>query len=272
VLILLVMTLVGLPLAHILFQRLPSRGYLLAKPLGLLAFSFVSWLLLFTGVFTNGRSYLMLVLIVLVLAALLAYSRLPGLTTELRARGWQIILGEAVFAVAFLLFALYRARNPDIAGTEKPMEFAMLNSVMRSATFPPMDPWLSGLPVNYYYFGYSIGGALANLGHPAGISILPTGSGPLYTNTPFRTPDVFIARYSAPDSRQSGAALDVEPTEAPAFRAFLRHRSTRMLRLLQADFVAVAARQPAGTGSAQILRSMSPNSRLVRCPSARRSQ
>ena len=33
-----------------------------------------------------------------------------------------------------------------------------------------------------------------------------------------------------------------------------------MLLLLQADFVAVAARQPAGTGSAQILRSMSPNS------------
>ena len=33
-----------------------------------------------------------------------------------------------------------------------------------------------------------------------------------------------------------------------------------------------AARQPPGTGSAQILRSMSPNSRRVRCPSASRSQ
>ena len=33
-----------------------------------------------------------------------------------------------------------------------------------------------------------------------------------------------------------------------------------------------AGRQPAGTGSAQILRSMSPNSRRVRCPSASRSQ
>ena len=32
------------------------------------------------------------------------------------------------------------------------------------------------------------------------------------------------------------------------------------------------ARQPAGTGSAQILRNMSPNSRRVRCPSASRSQ
>ncbi len=41
----------------------------------------------------------------------------------------------------------------------------------------------------------------------------------------------------------------------------------------RAGFVALqAARQPAGTGSAQILRSMSPNSRRVRCPSASRSQ
>ena len=31
-----------------------------------------------------------------------------------------------------------------------------------------------------------------------GISILPAGSGPLYTNTPLRTPDFFIARCSAP--------------------------------------------------------------------------
>ena len=31
-----------------------------------------------------------------------------------------------------------------------------------------------------------------------GISILPAGSGPLYTNTPLRTPDFFIARCVAP--------------------------------------------------------------------------
>ena len=68
------------------------------------------------------------------------------------------------------------------------------------------------------------------------------------------------------------AALDVEPIGTPAFRAFLRHRSTRVPFLRQAGFVALAARQPAGTGSAQILRSMSPNSRQVKCPSARRSQ
>ena len=41
-------------------------------------------------------------------------------------------------------------------------------------------------------------------GNLPGISILPAGSGPSYTNTPLRTPDFFSARYSAPNSRQVG--------------------------------------------------------------------
>ena len=42
--------------------------------------------------------------------------------------------------------------------------------------------------------------------------------------------------------------------EPPTFRAFLRHRSTLVAFLRQAGFVALAARQPPGTGSAQIVR------------------
>ncbi len=157
------MTAVGLPVAHVLFARLPSRGYLLAKPLGLLLFSFAAWLPLYTGLVTNGQTYLLAVLGIGLLAALEAQRRMPGLLAGLRERRWQVLAGEVVFAVAFVLFALYRARNPDIVGTEKPMEFAMLSTVMRSPSLPPADPWMAGLPVNYYYFGYFIYGALGNL-------------------------------------------------------------------------------------------------------------
>jgi YYY domain-containing protein len=61
---------------------------------------------------------------------------------------------EVLFLGVFALWALYKAYNPEIAYTEKPMEAAFLNGILRSDTFPPLDPWLSGFSISYYYFGY----------------------------------------------------------------------------------------------------------------------
>ena len=95
---------------------------------------------------------------------------------------------------------------------------------------------------------------------------------PLYTREP-PIPRNFLRRTIVQLQRPSPQPpLTCNRLEPPTFRAFLRHRSTLVAFLRQAGFVALAARQPPGTGSAQILRSMSPNSRRVRCPSANRSQ
>jgi len=67
----------------------------------------------------------------------------------------------------------------------------------------------------------------------------------------------------------TSARAAVHPTGALAFWAFLAHRPTLVSFLRQSGSVArAAARQSAGTGSAEIRRSMSPNSRRVRCPFA----
>ena len=47
------------------------------------------------------------------------------------------------------------------AGTEKPMEFAFLNAIMRSERFPAYDPWMAGYSISYYHFGYIMVATLA---------------------------------------------------------------------------------------------------------------
>ena len=86
-----------------------------------------------------------------------------------RRRRGLLLLEEALFLGAFLGFLALRAYSPDIAGTEKFMDFAFLNAVTRSAHFPPLDPWLAPSPalpgptINYYYFGYLIQALLLEL-------------------------------------------------------------------------------------------------------------
>ncbi len=61
---------------------------------------------------------------------------------------------ETGFLVVFLTGLWLAAHNPGLTGTEKLMDFAILKSVFRSDTFPPMDPWFAGKPLNYYWFGH----------------------------------------------------------------------------------------------------------------------
>ncbi|MCA9943442.1 MAG: hypothetical protein KC449_08165 [Anaerolineales bacterium] len=152
------------PLAYFLFKRLPDRGYAFVKMLALLLVSYLFWLLGSLGFLQNNLGGILLAVALTVAVSYWAYRRIGA---ELRAWVWgqwpQILLTELIFAVLFGLWVWVRAQNPVIAATEKPMEFAFLNAVGRSATFPPVDPWLSGFGISYYYFGYVMTSVLARL-------------------------------------------------------------------------------------------------------------
>lgn len=70
---------------------------------------------------------------------------------------------EAVWLVLFMGYAWFRSYNPHIMNTEKPMEIAFLNSIVRSSEVPAPDPWYAGETINYYYFGYQLVGGIAKL-------------------------------------------------------------------------------------------------------------
>jgi YYY domain-containing protein len=159
---------VALPLAWRLFPSLPDRGYGFIRPLGLLMAGYVYWLGGMAGVVPNSTAGAWFVLAGLVfLAALLVQhpSQRAEILSFLRTRRRMVIGYELLFLVAFVGWAFYRAYNPNIetSGGEKYMEMAFISAVLESPQFPPLDPWLSGHSISYYYFGYIIAGFLIHL-------------------------------------------------------------------------------------------------------------
>ena len=159
--------LVALPLVYTLLRPLPDRGYAFVKMAGLLLISTVFWLAGSLGFAGNDGGGIALALVVVGALSLLAYRRrAPGdvvLGDWLRQNWRTVLAAELVFAAIFALWVWVRAQNPAIANTEKPMEFAFLNGVTLSPSFPPIDPWLSGYGISYYYFGYVMTSLLARL-------------------------------------------------------------------------------------------------------------
>ncbi|MBA3534902.1 MAG: hypothetical protein H0T73_23580, partial [Ardenticatenales bacterium] len=165
--------LLALPYLLTIAKGLPGRGYTFAKPLGLLLVAWLVWLLasLHLVTFSVGGIALALGLIGLGAVGLLwveARQRdipLRALPREWwRQEGRRFLISEGVFWLFFTLVLLVRWANPDIwhpdLGGERPMDTAYLNAVIKSAYFPPMDPWFAGGYINYYYFGFVLVGVL----------------------------------------------------------------------------------------------------------------
>lgn len=184
-------TILGLltfPLAYRLLPALADRGYALSRSLGLLVWGFVFWLAVSLGLSQNNVGGLLLALLVVVGLSVWANWRADReadakdsveSSTPRPAQGkalnfqqvvdwfknnWRYVLNvEVLFFIAFAFLAFVRANNPELVGTEKPMEMAFINAIMRSPTFPPHDPWLSGYAISYYYFGYVMTAMLAEI-------------------------------------------------------------------------------------------------------------
>ena len=144
------------PLAFRLLRWLPDRGYTAAKPLGLLLTSYALWLLGSLGLVPNSLGGILFALVIVIALSAYALSRegMAALREWFSQHRAMVLVYETLFLAAMLGWAAYRATNPGISSTEKPMEFMFLNSILRSPSFPPQDAWLSGFGVSYYYFGY----------------------------------------------------------------------------------------------------------------------
>ena len=134
--------------------------------MGLLLATLVFWLLASFGFLDNSAGGIVLAWLLVFIFALAVFQRHAEgdeLASWWRENRKLVIVAELVFLILFCGWALFRAHQNTIVGTEKPMELAFFSAVQRSSGFPPDDPWMSGYAISYYYMGYVMWSALATL-------------------------------------------------------------------------------------------------------------
>lgn len=155
------------PLLRLAFPGLPDHGYPLARITGMLLLAYLTWLAGSLDIPFSRLTISIVLLLLALLGAFLAFRQRAELLQELRQRRKYFLVIEGLALLFFIAFLLVRLGNPDLwhmwKGGEKPMDFSYFNAVLRSTTFPPYDPWYAGGYLNYYYWGFVLVGVPVKL-------------------------------------------------------------------------------------------------------------
>ena len=156
------------PLVFSLLPNMADGGYGVSKLVGMLIVAWLAWAAATLKLPLWSQAGLVLLLVLFsMFSVLLGYRNRERFIAFLRGHWRRLAWIELLAIIAFLIMIGIRLTNPDLwhpyKGGEKPMDFAYMNGVLRSTTFPPIDPWFAGGFINYYYFGYVLVGAPALL-------------------------------------------------------------------------------------------------------------
>ncbi len=157
---------IAFPICFSLFKNLYTKGYSFSKIVGLLIWGYAYWIGNTFGFIGNTRVGAIFTLIVILFASIIFLYK-KHLWIEIydwiKSHKKVILFSEAIFLISIFFMTMMRGANPGIIGTEKPMELTFINGILRSQSFPPNDPWLSGYSISYYYFGYLIIAAIIKI-------------------------------------------------------------------------------------------------------------
>ncbi|HEX6800578.1 MAG TPA: DUF2298 domain-containing protein, partial [Ktedonobacterales bacterium] len=161
-----IVCIVALPLTALVCTNLPGRGWPLAKPLGVLTLGWLIWFpLASVSALPYSSGWIAGVFVVYAAGNAALLWRAPRVRAALmrllqRERAY-LIASELVFAASFAFMGWFRSFTPAVKDTEKFMDVAFISALWRAPHLPATDPWLSGFPINYYYFGHYLVATLA---------------------------------------------------------------------------------------------------------------
>ena len=160
-----VLGLLCLPLTITVFHNLPDRGWAFSKAIGIALLAFCVWLPLMTvQILPFSQLFIAIILLILCAFSIVGFVRVRhALVALIRAQIFYIIVCEAIFLGMVFLLGWIRSYGPNIQNFEMYMDEGFLAAIMRSPHFPPNDMWLSGYPINYYYYAHFTIAMLAKL-------------------------------------------------------------------------------------------------------------
>ena len=140
-----------------LCKALPDRGYGVSKIIGIATFSWACWVLSSIHAISFSRTTALLIFLAFFAGVCVLFMKeREALWAYIREK-WLSLAGlEILYFVLLLIFLVIRANHPNAIWGEKPMNYSFINATYRAESFPPEDPWISGFPINYYYYGHAV--------------------------------------------------------------------------------------------------------------------
>jgi len=162
-----ILGLAAYPVTRLAMPGIRQYSYPLARIVGLSLLAWLSWMGGSLGVPYTRLSIGAAFVLVTAAGLGLGWMRRDELREEWKSNRRFFFIAEILFISFFLIDLLIRFGNPDLwhpaKGGERPMDFSYFNAVLKSATFPPYDPWFAGGYINYYYYGFVLVGTPVKL-------------------------------------------------------------------------------------------------------------
>ena len=157
--------LITLPLAAKLWDRFSSGGFFLSQPMGLIFTCLILWTLTHLKLFRINIPCIVLSALIVAVLCYAPKSFRNNFIKKLNSKGFieAVVIEETAFLVVFVLMCYFKGFLPDINGQEKYMDYGFIMSMLRNDQLPARDMWLSGYPINYYYFGQYVWAVMIKL-------------------------------------------------------------------------------------------------------------
>lgn len=148
----LVVGIISFPISCFFFKKLSDRGYALAHLIGWFGISYISFFSSHLGIpvyYTKYLAFVIWLVVNLILEVKYRFLR-NNLTLS------NVLINQGIFLFFFLFWYFARIGDFKLNTIERTPDFGIIKSLFNTSTLPPVDVWLAGKSINYYYFGHYV--------------------------------------------------------------------------------------------------------------------